>query len=84
MSLATLGCLGIILALLGALVIAPLLLVTGVESQPQPPEPFDYSGTNNAIVTAIQATSWQIGTIDAQLTAEPTTFPPTATLAPQQ
>lgn len=84
MSLATIGCLGIILALLGAMVIAPLLLVTGVESEPPRPEPFDYSSTTNAIVTAIQATSWEISTIDARLTAEPTTFPPTATLAPQQ
>lgn len=84
MSLATIGCLGIILALLGALIVAPLLLITGNEVQPPPAEQFDYSGTNYAIETAILATLWQVSTIDAQLTAEPTTYPPTATLAPQQ
>lgn len=75
MSLATIGCLGIILALLGALIVAPLLLITGVESQPQPIDPFDYPGADGVIITPLIATPWE---------GFPSPTPiPTATLAPQ-
>lgn len=78
MSLASIGCLGLILALLGAMIVGPLLLITGTEVQPQPIEQFDYSGSDGIMITPLIATPWEGF-------PSPTFTPmPTATLASSQ
>lgn len=80
MSLSTIGCLGLILALLGASILAPIFLI-GSQSTFTEPVPSvaynddiselstDIAATNVVVATAIQATNWQLSTYDAAATA---------------